>query len=396
MKYRLLLVKREIEDIVMFPLILMGKLMAFVKPLKKEYDVFYFFSFFHTGGAEKVHTLIVQTTATKDCIVFFTRKSHNKTFLQQFQQTGCSIKDISRFTDNKWLYFVNIIFRGLVSGYINSQERKPVVFNGQCNFGYKISPWIKKRIKQIELIHSLNTFSYIRIPFLPFITETVMISQIKIAEHKRLYQRFGIPQRLELKIHYIPNASDFDTINVEEKDFATVRVFYSGRATPEKRPHLVAAIAREVYQKDSSINFVMAGDEFEPLQKPQFSFIEFKGNIADSEALKNIYKSCNVLLVTSATEGFPLAVIEGMAYGCAIIATPVGDIPVHVKASQNGFLFSSVEEEQKIIVEGAHFILALKKDKALHKSICANNIAYAQANFTLQKFGEAYKKLIYS
>jgi glycosyltransferase involved in cell wall biosynthesis len=102
------------------------------------------------------------------------------------------------------------------------------------------------------------------------------------------------------------------------------------------------------------------------------------------------------LLVTSATEGFPLAVIEGMAYGCAIIATPVGDIPVHVKDGENGFLFSSVENEQTIIDEGTQFILALKKDKALHKRICANNIAYAQANFALQQFGEAYKKLIYS
>lgn len=396
MTYRLLLTKRVIEDIIMFPLILLGRLIAFVQPLKKEYNVYYFFPFYHTGGAEKVHALVVQTTATKDCIIFFTRKSHNQTFLQQFRQAGCDIRDVSRFTDNKWIYFVNIIFRGLVSGYINGQKRKPAVFNGQCNFGYKLSPWLKKSVKQIELIHSLNTFSYIRIPFLPFITETVMISQVKIAEHKQLYKRFGIPQKFEQKIHYIPNASDFDTVNVDEKDCTTVRVFYSGRATPEKRPHLIAAIAREVHQKDSSIAFVMAGDEFGSLQRPEFSYIEFKGNITDSEALKKIYRTCNVLLVTSATEGFPLAVIEGMAYGCAIIATPVGDIPVHVKDGENGFLFSSVENEQTIIDEGTQFILALKKDKALHKRICANNIAYAQANFALQQFGEAYKKLIYS
>lgn len=396
MTYRILLAKRAIEDIVMFPLILLGRLIAFAKPLKKEYNVFYFFPFYHTGGAEKVHALIVQTTATKDCVVFFTRKSHNQTFLQQIQQAGCEVKDISRFTDNKWIYFVNIIFRGIVSGYINRQKRKPVVFNGQCNFGYKLSPWIKKGIKQIELIHSLNTFSYIRMPFLPFITQTVMISQVKIAEHKRLYRQYGIPERFEKKIHYIPNASDFDIVGIEEKDFSAVRVFYSGRATPEKRPHLVGAIAREIHQKDNSVAFVMAGDEFESLQRPELSFIEFKGNITDSEALKKIYKSCNILLVTSATEGFPLAVIEGMAYGCTIIATPVGDIPVHVKAHQNGFLFSSVENEQTIIEEGAQFILALKKDKALHKSICANNIAYAQANFALTQFADVYKKLIYS
>ena len=46
----------------------------------------------------------------------------------------------SKFTDHKEFYFLNLIFRGIVSGYINKQKEKPIVFNGQCNFGYKISP----------------------------------------------------------------------------------------------------------------------------------------------------------------------------------------------------------------------------------------------------------------
>ena len=380
----------------MFPLILLGRLLSTWKPLEKEYRVFYFFPFYHTGGAEKVHALIVKTTATKDCIVFFTRKSHNKTFFSQFQQAGCDIRDISRYTDNKWLYFANIVFRGIISGYINRQKTKPVVFNGQCNFGYKLSPWVRKNVKQVELIHSLNTFSYIRIPFLPFITETVMISTVKIKEHLQLYQRFGIPESFESRIHYIPNTSDFTDITIEEKDLSIVRVLYSGRATPEKRSHLVAAIAEKVHREDSSIEFVMAGDEFEALRRPELSFVGFKGNVSDSAILQAIYKRCNVLLITSSTEGFPLAVIEGMAYGCAIMATAVGDIPVHVKQQENGFLFSAVEDEKIIVEEGARFILALNANKTLLKAICANNIAYAQHTFALQQFGEAYKKLIYS
>jgi L-malate glycosyltransferase len=223
-----------------------------------------------------------------------------------------------------------------------------------------------------------------------------MISTVKIKEHVQLYKRFGVPNAFEGKICYISNTSDFTNITVAEKDLSAVRIFYSGRATPEKRPHLVAAIAKKVHQKDSSIAFIMAGDEFGALRQPELSFISFKGNITDNKVLQSTYITCNVLLITSATEGFPLAVIEGMAYGCAIIATPVGDIPVHVKTNQNGFLFSTVDDEKIVVEEGVNFILALKANRALHKTICANNIAYAQHNFALQKFGEAYNKLIYS
>src|SRR5206468_2512178 len=112
--------------------------------------------------------------------IFFTRKSQNDLFYSEFAASGCEIRDVSNYTDNKLIYFVNIIFRGMIAAYINNQKKKPVVFNGQCNFGYKISPWISNRIPQIELIHSLCSFSYIRIPFLPFISRTVMISTVRI------------------------------------------------------------------------------------------------------------------------------------------------------------------------------------------------------------------------
>ena len=102
--------------------------------------------------------------------------------------------------------FHESFYRGMITGYINNQTQKPIVFNGQCNFGYKISPWIKRNIPQVELIHSLNTFSYIRIPFLPFIAKTVMISQKRIEDHKELYTRYNIPSHFLNKIVHIPNA----------------------------------------------------------------------------------------------------------------------------------------------------------------------------------------------
>ena len=144
--YRLFLIKRTVEDIFIFPFILAGRVMARLKPLKKEYRIFFFFPFYHTGGVELFNMRLSHAVGGKDCIIFFTRKSVNKRFYKEFEQSGCVLKDISKYTDTKWLYFLNLIFRGIITGYINSQQEKPVVFNGQSNFGYKISPWVNKRI----------------------------------------------------------------------------------------------------------------------------------------------------------------------------------------------------------------------------------------------------------
>ena len=396
MTFRLLLLKRLVEDVLMFPLILVGRFIASRKPLGKEYTVFFFFPFYHTGGAEKVHALVAKASGDQNCIIFFTRKSHNAAFLQKFKESSCDIRDISKYTDNKVLYFVNIIFRGIVSAYINRQRKAPVVFNGQCNFGYKISPWIKREIRQVELIHSVSNFSYIRIPFLPFISRTVMISEEKIKEHLRLYEQFGIPNKYAVKIVYIPNASEFEKIDLFEKKYSPFVVLYSGRATAEKRAHLFANIAEKVYAKEASIQFVMAGDDFAALDKKRFGFIHFKGHISDEQELAALYKKSSVVCIASSTEGFPLAVIEGMAYGCAILATGVGDIPLHVKTGENGFVFSSVEEESKIVEEGCDFILRLKNDSALLQRIAANNVRYAQEMFSYDRFAADYRKLIYS
>lgn len=395
MKFLLLIIKRWVEDVLMFPLIVIGRLIALLQPLSKEYKVFFFFPFYHTGGAEKVHALIAKATGNTDCIIFFTRKSHNDAFLNKFKESGCAIKDVSVYTDNKLLYFVNIVFRGMVSGYVNSQKMTPVVFNGQCNFGYKLSPWIKREIKQIELIHSISNFSYIRIPFLPFITETVMISQQKINEHLTLYKRFNIPERYAQRIYYIPNASEFERLDISQKDFSTVRVLYSGRATPEKRPLVFARIAEEVHKRNASVEFVMAGDDFSTLDKRRYSFIQFKGNIRHEKELAGLYKACNVVCITSSTEGFPLAVIEGMAYGCAVIATPVGDLPFHIKTGENGFLLSTAEDENEVVKEAAVAIVDFKNNPSLLQTTGVNNVAYAQATFSYERFAQDYKKLIY-
>jgi glycosyltransferase involved in cell wall biosynthesis len=362
-------------------------------PLGKQYRTFYLFPFYHTGGAEKVHLQITEATGGPDCIIFFTRRSANDQFLAAFRNTGCTIRDISRFTDNKWLYFLNLIYRGIITGYINRQQQEPVILNGQCNFAYKISPWVKKTIRQIELIHSFNSFSYIRVPFLPFITGTAMISKKRIADHISFYDKINVPAAFAEKIHYIPNAIKIPPVVVEKKE-QPFTVLYVGRGGSEKRLHLVTAIAAALHQSDPHIHFEILGDVAEVVRQANFPHIIFHGNQSNEEMIASVYTRAHVLLLTSTTEGFPLVVMEAMAHGCAIIATPVGDIPVHVHAGENGFLFSSVNDEQLIIREGTEQVRLLQKNFAQWVTFSENNIRYAKHNFDIEKFNTAWTRLI--
>ena len=355
--------------------------------------MFYFFPFYHTGGAEKIHAQITAATGGNDCIIYFTKRSADSRFIDDFKKSGCDIKDISTYTDNKLLYFLNLVYRGIITGYINSQQKSPLVFNGQCNFGYKISPWINKSIPQIELIHSFNTFSYIRIPFLPFIRTTVMISKKRIEDHKEQYKRNKIPASFVERIQYIPNAISLPQ-NVSHKNDNGLTVLYVGRGTKEKRVEIIAEIARE-FRSDNTefIKFEMLGDVTLAIDKKTHPFIKLHGNINDERLISEIYGRAHVLILTSTTEGFPLVIMEAMAHGCAILSTSVGDIPYHVKDGENGFLFSKTEDEKSIINEAKEKITWLRDHRAELKRIEETNINYAKHNFGIERFNKNYQDL---
>ncbi|MET0634852.1 MAG: glycosyltransferase family 4 protein [Chitinophagaceae bacterium] len=375
----------------MLPLIAIGRLIAGFRPLNQQYRIFYFFSFYHIGGAEKVHAQITRSTGGPDCIIYFTRRSDNNLLKQMFIDSGCRIEDISRFTDNKWLYPVNIIFRGIITGYINKQTARPLVFNGQNNFGYKISPWINKSVPQVELIHSLNTFSYIRIPFLPFISKTVMISQKRIDDHLQLYRKKQIPPSFDQRIIYISNAIELPQSD-REKNFHPLVVLYAGRGGLEKRLHLIAEIARRVVKVNPLIKFEFMGDVSQVLNSSELPFARFYGNLSDPDQIDSVYQRSGVLLMTSETEGFPMVVIEAMVRGNVIVSTAVGDIPRHIR-EENGFLFTDTNNEEQIISEAVSYILRLASDAAMFNRISSANITYARNNFDLGRFNRSYREL---
>lgn len=400
MNYYLLIAKRSIESLFIFPFILLGRCIAFFKPMRQEYDIFFFFPFYHTGGAENIHRHIAKATGGKNCIIFFTRKSKDKTYYQDFIASGCSIRDISRYTDNKWLYFLNLIFRGIITGYINRQHTPILVFNGQSNFGYKISPWVSKNIPQVELIHAISSFSYIRIPFIGFYRKSITVSKVIIEKHRALYRKIGVPEVFFSRFDYIMNRIPLPDPSLEEKDYHTgpMKVLFVGRGTVEKRPGIVSAIAKAMQdgKSEKRIVFGFAGNVEDGVPASEREYGVFYGNISDPERLNKLYEAAHVLVIPSLTEGAPLVFMEAMAHGLAIVSTPVGNIPDHMENGKTGYVTTSLTDDKEVVEEMIGYLAMLEKDRALLEHIGIHNIKYAYQYFDISSFYQEYQSMVKS
>jgi len=222
-----------------------------------------------------------------------------------------------------------------------------------------------------------------------------MISRYAINEHKEQYNKLGIPDNEFNKIQYITNgiAIPTDVKRIVKQD-NTLNVLYVGRSTSEKRVNLIAQIAQQASINQLDIKFSMVGDLKEFVQSTYHPYIHFYGPVNNEEELFKIYQKYDALIMTSLHEGFPISIMEAMSAGCAILSSPVGDIPYHVKHEQNGFLFSSITDETIIKTEAIDYLRNLLNNTSLLTEMSTNNQQYAQKEFELSIFENRYQSLL--
>lgn len=126
-----------------------------------------------------------------------------------------------------------------------------------------------------------------------------------------------------------------------------LRLLFVGRYGERKGcPELIAALARvRASGTDAELRFVgqeeYAGEE-DVLRRgvdehELESAVDFAG-VKDGPALANCYSEAQVLCLPSRREGVPLVLLEAMAFGLPVIATPVGGIADYVTHRENGLL----------------------------------------------------------
>lgn len=97
-------------------------------------------------------------------------------------------------------------------------------------------------------------------------------------------------------------------------------------------------------KKAENVKFIIAGSGAEEESLKNMSkelgldnCVNFVG-WADGEQKKNLYETCQMLVLPSYNEGLPMSILEAMSYGMPIVSTNVGDISSAVIDGENGYL----------------------------------------------------------
>jgi glycosyltransferase involved in cell wall biosynthesis len=388
--YKTAIIKRNIEAVFIYPFVLLGKIMSPFFSLKTHHEVFIFSPSADIGGSVKVNYDLCACLADKSPLVIFSKKPKNNGYLEQFNIHGVRTIDLHKYLDYKWYHFVNLFYRGVISSWINKVEN-PIAIGGESLFFYKILPHIKKNAKRADICHLNTWFNYTQ-QFIKDIDVRIFSTAKLKRDAEALYKKNNLPAPLYSRLYFIDNKVNiperFQNIN------STLSVVFIGRGAPQKRVHIITAIAKKFYEVKTNIHFSFVGDVEKIINPADYPYATFYGNIKDRNKMEEIYKSADVLLLTSAYEGLPIAVMEMMAHGKVVVSTAVDGIPDYITNAENGFLLENNIDENKIIEEGIFLLQNLANDKTLLQEVGEKSRVYAEQHFSGKTFCEKYRSVL--
>lgn len=156
-------------------------------------------------------------------------------------------------------------------------------------------------------------------------------------------------------VEHIPNGVDTSVFKPDESQRQMIRekfqfaedevliLYFAGLRTQKGVPIFLDAI-RNVMKKNMKIAFLIAGSG--PLASYVRAFVDDQRNrrihaiteYIPDEYVPYLYNACDIYVLPSCYEAMPLSLMEAMACGKPVIATPVGDVPLLVENGINGFL----------------------------------------------------------
>jgi L-malate glycosyltransferase len=388
--YKTAIIKRNIEAVLIYPFVLLGKMMSVFFPLKTKHEVFIFSPSADIGGSVKVNYDLCVCLADKSPLVIFSKKPKNNEFLEQFTKKGVRTIDLHRYVDYKWYHFVNLFYRGIIASWIN-KAGNPVVVGGESLFFYKVLPHIKKKARRADICH-LNTWFNFTQQFMKDIDVRIFSTAKLKRDAEALYKKNNLPAEYYSRLCFIDNKIDIP--EYFQKDNATLSVVFIGRGAPQKRVHIIAAIAKKMHELKINIHFSFVGDVEKVINPAEYPYTTFYGNIRDKNKMEDVYNNSDVLLLTSAYEGLPVAVMEMMAHGKVAVSTAVDGIPDYITNGENGFLLENHIDENKIVEEAVFVLQDLANNKILLQEVGKKSRLYAEQHFSGKTFCEKYRSVL--
>ena len=360
---------------------------------RKSISNMFFFPFYHIGGAEKIHAAIMAIVADKRPVVFITERSSGKAMYKAFARNA-EVLDVHVLSKSKltreWL------MRKIK--YSAMANENLIVFGCNSKYFYDLLPFLPVTVYCIDLIHAFMHVHEIgaehwSLPLVQRLNKRIFITGNSLNDLKTQYKNNGVDEGLLSRALVIENFVDLPTVFVVKNNGVTLQVLYVGRDSAEKRLHLIGAVAENCNNQNVPAQFTFVGDINVNIKAVDFPFCKFTGEIDDVSVMRRIYQKSDVLLLTSSREGFPLVIMEAMAYGVVPVTANVGGIAQHVHHNENGLLIESMEEPA-IIQEITSAIIRLANDRKWLNKMSVNAMQYAKSHFSKENFNKSYRELL--
>lgn len=358
-----------------------------------EVNVVFFFPYYHTGGAERVHASIVASLAPQKSLVLFTKASATDAVLADFKLYAETI-ELNPIL-NKKNARLNAFLRKFLVHKINKSNSVKKIFSSNSDYFYELVPDLSTSKMLVDLFHAFSPNDYrtkLVVTSAPFISKRIVINQAAKKTVEQFYQFAGI-ESFTARIQIISNGIELpQTIDKSKK--RPIKIGFVGRWSEEKRPELFLKAAQIIKSKHPEINFFMAGSGTKVNQKLiENHGVEYLGDIHDSKKLGALYEETSILVLTSVYEGFPMVFMEGMSHGCVPVSTNVGGIADHIQSKVNGLLIEA-SNEPDILEELIECLLYLISHAKELENMGKNCKDYASTHFSIQQFNKAYQKLL--
>lgn len=365
------------------------------KNIKKSSIVF-FFPYYHTGGAERVHVTILKALRDTRCTVVFTHGSATKNFYKEFSLYA-SIVELNPILNkkNKW---VNQKLQEIIIESINTSLSVKSVFGCNTPYYYQILPKLKDILIKNDLFHAFEENDKREndvVSTASIIDNRIVINDVAKQAILKFYKRHQIDPMYKSKIKIIQNGIEFNDSLFQKKSGTNFKIGFIGRWSPEKRAYLFLEIATQIKKKYPEVCFVMAGTGMKSnLNKIVGAGVEFLGEITDNKDFKQLYNDLHFVLLPSKYEGFPMVIMEGMAQGVIPVATNVGGISEHIINNKNGVLIDD-SNERTVVSDFVNSIEELLRDNERMTMLSQNAYHYAHSNFKIQKFNDTYNQILF-
>jgi glycosyltransferase involved in cell wall biosynthesis len=163
---------------------------------------------------------------------------------------------------------------------------------------------------------------------------------------------------------------------------------YIVRITKQKDPLTLIRAMSIVSEKTKDVVLIMVGEgDLKESAIKMVLELNLSGNVIFEnfrQDVPDILNSLDIYCLPSLWEGLPIGVIEAMAMGKVVIATPVDGTKEIISTGENGILFPVMDEAGL-----ARAILEIHENKELGKKLSVNSIATVRDRFTIEKMVSA-------